>query len=389
MTLGMAIGLLSTITVMTAGERARQPLISMFATEPMTALAFIGIGIGIALLAWSHNLGPLFGALLGLCLIVWWLRAERSSIMLLNLSLTAGLALLLYAPNIPTAMMQMGAIRGQGFWLETPTIKDLTTVALQMPLGTFPSVFVRVLAAFIALAGLWAIDSAVGRNEASHAVRLTLLVMAVAPPLIIFIVSLIDRPLFLFRVLQPSQVPVIVMMAFAPFAVTRGRMLMTAITAIFALLFASAAPLRSDTSHGEDWRSIAMAIRDSASGGIIPTVVVMPAEAELPISYYGKRLNVDMRLLVVPDHYPVRGHGYSYPAGGGGSPRITAAMAPRLENSLKSTNRIWLVSRYTRLFDPAGVIDDLVLRNFPCELKKKDVARLLARRLADGSCPPN
>ncbi|NHO32644.1 glycosyltransferase family 39 protein [Acetobacter fallax] len=391
MTLGLSIALLSAIGVMAAGGRAAQPMSRLLARDPAMALYFSGIGSGIALLAWSHNFGPLFGLVLGGCLLFWWLTAgERSAPLLVNLLLSAALAGLLYAPDIPIILMQMETMGKQGFWLSRPGIGDVYHVVAQMPLGYPSSGPVMALVAFpvigIGLTGLWALWRKSGDGDIPRAVPLTLLVMAVAPTLISFAISRSGQPVFLFRTLQPSQVPVIIMMACAPLISVRARKILIITVAMMgaaASWFFWSGPV----SASEDWRGLVIAIRDNAHGEI-PKVVILAADSELPFLYYTERLKIRMELLPVPGHFPVTGPHFFYPGGGGGDPGITPEMLPPSEDKIKDADQIWFVSRMAGIFDKNTLVEKALHSRFPCELRRQGYGRLLARGKADGSCPP-
>ncbi len=390
LTLGLALGLLSTVRVMTDRGRAARPMRQLLRHDRGMALAFVGIGVAIALMGWSHNIGPVFGGLLGLCLLLWWLVDGMSRHLLVNLLLSAAVATLLFAPNIPILLMQMEVMGDNGFWLETPYLRQLIETVIMMPLGLSPydtrETALSAVAVCFGLAGLVALMLRRRSAGLPLALPLTLLALAVIPAALTFVLSRIGQPIFMFRTLQPSQVPVIIGMAFAPFLLHRLRVV--AIAGLLLLALASSWSFHTGSRHtNENWRDLALAIGAHADGETAK-VVVMPTEAELPLLYYRRQLDLPMELITVPGAYPAIAPGYAYPAGGGGAPGVTAQMLPALQDGVADAHWVWFISRRADLYDPAGLVAGYLGREFPCLLLRQAPDReLLSRRADDGSCP--
>src|SRR3546814_10949796 len=74
-------------------------------------LAYLGLSLGIAMLLWMHNLGAIFVVALGVMLGVWWTRQRDQRFPLFaNFAVAALLAIALYAPNLPTLLLQENEI---------------------------------------------------------------------------------------------------------------------------------------------------------------------------------------------------------------------------------------------------------------------------------------
>lgn len=383
MTLAMTLGLLGSVRIMTETSRARQPMTRLLRRDPGVAAAFACTGTGIALLGWSHNLGTVFGLLLGVALLVWWFACDRSRGLFINLLLAAGLAALLYSPNLPIILMQVTAMKDQGFWLTRPGLANLFRVILQMPLG-----YVSVSGPQIALGGVAVLAGLAGFValwRQARAIALLLLFLAVFPTALFFVISRIGQPIFLFRTLQASQVPAIMLISFAPFAFSRyGRAVAAAVPLLVLPIVWS--HLTTLERGGEDWRGIVTQIRDQ-SAGEVPKVIVLPAAAELPLLYYTRKLGVAMELIPLPGAYPARGPGYTYPTGGGWSPAITAEILPDLAQAIGTSGQVWFIARIPKLYDHDMLVDQALRHRFPCRSSAYSYATLLTEPRPDASCP--
>lgn len=384
MTLAMTLGLFGSARVMMDPARAGRPMMQILRHDRGMAAAFGCIGTGLALLGWSHNLGTVFGLLLGLALLVWWFACDRSRGVFVNLLLAAGLAAVLYGPNLPIVAMQLQTMGEQGFWLARPGLVNLFRTMIQMPLGHAPFSGWQVVLGGIAILAGGAGFVALSRQ--ARTIALLLLFMAIMPAALFFVLSRIGQPIFMFRTLQISQVPVIVLISFAPFALPRLKRGIAAGAVIGLILPLAGTHLQTAGQGSEDWRGIVTEIRHQ-SAGETPKVVILPAAAELPILYYAEQLDTPLEILSVPGSYPVRGEGHTYPTGGGGSPAITAGMIPVLEASLGTSERLWFITRRPDLYDKDALVREMVLRRAPCTVSGHAFATQHAAALPDGTCP--
>lgn len=294
MTLGMAMAIASAVAAMTGGPRARAPMRRMLRQDRPMAAAFAGIGIGIALLGWSHNYGLVFATILGACLFGWWLAQGALRGLLANLLISVGIALLLYAPNLLIVLMQTQSLNSRGFWVEIPTLKTVGGTILKMPLGHAgllerpEFLAAAMLSLVLALAGLAAMIGPARRLP--RAVPLTLFVMATVPAVVSFVLSHLGQPIFLFRTLQPSQVPMVAGLAFAPLTLrrlltVRAQGMAFVLPVLLAVTAMWHSPPGRQDSFDEDWRALTRAIA-AASAPMVPKLVIFPVESELPFLYY-------------------------------------------------------------------------------------------------------
>lgn len=380
MSLALAMMLYSAIAIMRQPERSGLSLLRMLRRDPAMFATYICLAFGFALMCWSHNIGPLFCLIFGTGLLLWWALEQRSLNVFCNVLFSAVLSVLFYAPNLPIILMQLSTLGNNGFWLFAPSIRDAIKVALLLPMGVSlaAGAFFLICAA-MGLVYLWRAASAAGH---SRMMVLILPLMAVTPGAVAFIMSRISQPIFLDRTLQSSQIPIILMMAFAPFLIAKLRLPVV----VLLLCGAVASSLTPHDKPKENWRSVIANVQHHAQGGTAK-VVAFPASAKLPLQYYIDKMNAPVDLYPLTGEYPVRGPEYTYPAGGGGVPELRAEDMPGMQKWLGDSDTVWFVSRLGELFDPAGLLQTFVEAEYPCELLTTGHASLRSQQNEAGTCP--
>jgi len=382
MSLALALMLFASVRIMRFPERSGLSPMQMLRDDLGMLLTFIGLGAGFALMAWSHNLGLLFCVILGMCLLAWWLSEHRSAQMFVNILLAVVFALLLYAPNITNILMQMRTLGEQGFWLQRPSLRDALKVMLSLPMGSPTRAgFFFLFCALLGFGYLWGSHRSA---RISGAMILILPVMAIVPAGLAFVVSYISQPIFLERTLQSSQVPIILLMAFAPLQARKLQSILLALILVGTVSSSVASKLEADSRI--NWRMVIESIRGHSDGNI-PKVVAFPASVELPLLYYADKMNVPLELYTLPDHFPARGPEYTYPAGGGGVPALRASDIDSLADWLDDSDDVWFISRMPRMFDVEEYLQTFEQEHYPCELQSIYNATLRARILKAEVCP--
>lgn len=387
MTAGMALALLDATLVLTNSDRAARPVGQLLRNDRAMLGAFAALAAGVALMAWSHNLGIVFAALFGLGLLTAWAMGGRPRGLLVNLTLAAVLALLLYLPNIPILLKQLGTVGSTGFWLSRPGLRGLVDTLAGLPMGYRPVGNLKPVVALLALvvvAGAWGLWRDGRDSPGRRATVLLLVCMLFGPAMALWVVSHVAQPVFLARTLQASQVPAIILMAFAPFAWPLASRFAAAAMALGAIASLSIAD-RHFQPPFEPWRELALQVAAEPPGRML--VVVVQSEGELPLRYYQRRLGLRMDMHVVTGSYPVRGAGYSYPAGGRGAPGVVPAMIPPMVAKAQGFEGVWLVHRSEAIFDPDKLVRSALATQFPCTRHVNALADRLERRRDDGSCP--
>lgn len=392
----MALATYASVRIVTNPAAASRPLPVLLRTAPLVALDFALLGIGVALLAWFHNLGSLFGMGTGLALLAWWFVQGRSLTLLLNFVIAAAIAVLCYLPNLPVILMQMQTMQANGFWLQPPGFREvlsfLSTLPFDLPLdlgGVWRKVALVVIYLILTILGLRAIGGSQRRERRDLSGVWLLPLLCFVPVLLALVLSFIFQPLFLDRTLQPAQIPALIILGFAPLALGRLRGPLMAGLATLGLLSVA---LYHAEPRQTFYRDLARAIGESPTDG--REVIVIPNSVALALDYYRQKDGVEMTVTSLPAPYPATESGYHYPAGGGGVPGIDAGGSHGLPPNVADSTQVWLVMRHAHLFDSAGLVQAYIDKLFPCVLRKivgkrrteNEIALLVARPADDGGC---
>lgn len=397
LTFGMALTTLAVARIVSNPAQASRSLPTLLRHDAKAAADFVLLGVGVALMAWFHNLGTLFGIGTGLTLLIWWFVRGPSWRLLINLLIAALVAIVCYAPNLPVILIQVQAMNANGFWLKEPDLRAVATVLASLPFdisldsgGIWRVTILLTGNVILLVLGVYAIAGLRGQASRDRSIAWILPAIAFVPVALSLLISFAFQPIFLDRTLQPAQVPALIMLGFAPLAVTRLRVpVMTALLALCAL----SVPLFHAEPRQTFFRDVARAIDESAPEA--RNVFVVPNSSALALDYYRHRLSVDMELHPLPAPFPAFGLNFTYPGGGGGVPGVDAETLKRLPQTAEEFPQVWLVMRDGSLFDPTHMVRNYLQEHYPClqrELKGNgrrgdEVALLMARRLEDGSCP--
>ncbi|MBI4675648.1 MAG: glycosyltransferase family 39 protein [Chloroflexi bacterium] len=287
-----------------------------------------------AAMLYSHNLAVFFGLTLGVVIVV---RARQSrNLQSLGPFVIAGAAmLLLWLPWLLLLPSQMGKIQ-QAYWVAQPDVLTLLQTLLTftadfdnarfppllLPFALGVAVLLFVLLMFELMRGGWR-DARIGFFA----------VMAGAPPLLIFLVSL-WRPVYLTRTLMPSFLMLAVLVAWLltrlPRVLRRAVMVVLALVTIatYAFYYPYADFPRPPFREG-------VAFLDAH---------VLPGDAIVH----------DNKMTYFPMHYYAHGDGLPQafiadPAGGGSdtlaypTQEALDLFATNLENATGSHPRVWFV----------------------------------------------
>ncbi len=400
----MALSTLAVAQMVCRSDSARLPFGTLWREDRRTAGAIVLLGASLGLMAWSHNLGLMFCIAYGLCLFLWWLALGAPRALFGNLLIGALVAVLVYAPNIPTIVMQMSVMDSNGFWLEKPTIGWILWDMSKMGFGLdiprdFPYRVWPVQGAIIGFLGLlgvmalWRLQRGLGRDPG---VAVMLPLVAAMPVAIAIVVTFTVQPVFLFRSLQPVQVPAIVVLGFAPLAFTALRVPVTVFqvaACVLAVVLFNGRSADDNFRVQNSWREAVQEIHalDAELGRSVP-VLVSPSALTLTLFYYEELQNVDIDIRSIPAPYPNIGEQFYYPVGGAGDAGIDAAHLDPIFAAVADEERIWIVVRNAYLYDEPGLLPAALDANFPCILRQigrveHRSAILRARPGPDGNCP--
>lgn len=374
---GMSLTLTSALWILVHPERSRRSLFRLADWDRTAVLAYAGLGTGMAMLMWMHNLGVVFTGVIGVVLIAWWIsQAGHRLPLFANLSSAAILALALYAVNIPTLLLQTQSV-SENFWLEAPSFTQTLQVALQLygqwqlAVGThlvqyMIQLMIGIPLAVLGLAATWRFCA---QSRDLRWVFCLLLATAVGPVLLMLALTFTVQPVFMLRTLIPVQVPWMVICAAAPFAVppkrspTVWRMLLAiGLISIASFSFQNATQERRDQQR--PWRKVAEQIANSSASDA--PVIILPNSVGNAIEYYDIQLDLNLDAHALPGRYPVRGPGYHYPAGGAGEPGMDDRALAALAEVTRNTDTVWLVTRFESLFDPEQLVRRSLSREFSC-----------------------
>jgi mannosyltransferase len=323
--------------------------------HPAAAGAYAVLALSLSLLVWFHNTGFFYVAGIGLFCLGWWvvsLRCDRYAF--LNLLAAAVLALLLYAPNISTLLMQ-AANANNTFWIKAPDalLFIKTTMAA---LGVWDPQLLRwrwnfaldlvlVLLAGGGLLALWL------RGRGVFAVLLVF--TSLVPLALVMAVTIFIKPVFMYRIMLPMFVPLAVIMA-ASLLWFSGRISSSLVAAVLAGIYALLLPkYYLDPDRKEPWDRIAATLmRDSAGG----SVIVSPNSAALPLGYYLDHAGSGIDLVPLPKAYPAMEANFSHPGGGNGVAGIDWQAVETLRAATSGKDPDWVVLRSHKMWDPDGLV---------------------------------
>jgi uncharacterized membrane protein len=282
---------------------------------------------GWALCLWLHNLGTLVLAALLPPLCWWWLVRGRGRIVAANLALAMALAILVWLPNLPAALGQVGDV-AKGFWLAPPswpivarTLRKLLTLDRLGSKDPWP-----VLVALEAWGLVW-----LARNGA-RAQAVLLLSALTVPILAALAVSFALAPVFLDRTLIWVALPGYLALA-AGIAGLPGPRIRAAGAVLVLALFAWATATYHERKAKEPWREVARVIAAEWRPG--DRIAVAPSYAAKPMGYYRRRQGGPDDVLVPRWEDPTEG-----------------LDRPEYERRLSAAGRVWLVTRTENSFDP-------------------------------------
>lgn len=370
-TAAMATALAGALWLLTRPQDAPAGLWRDGRPHPGGVAACAALAVGLASLAWLHNLGLIPAAAIGLGLAAWWIgprRGEAGAFALLAVAALAALAL--YSPNLATLLRQTAAVSG-AFWLSEPTATRIITASASIfgqraaALPVWALAGMQALVVGLAAAGLVGLWRAVGPRRGGGGAAFWFLLGVIAGPwLATLAISYLGRPIFLSRTLVYLQTPWILLLAAAPLAAT-GRARAAAIAAVVAVAAGGVIDRHLGDPRAERiWRAAAQLIAES--DGAAARVLAAPNEIALPLAYYARRGPTPFAIDPVPAPFPAIGLAAPYPTGNRGAPAITREAAEAAVARHADADRLWYAEGSMWAFDPEGLLDAALDRRFAC-----------------------
>ncbi|WP_425082408.1 glycosyltransferase family 39 protein [Ruegeria arenilitoris] len=329
--------------------------ISIFNAQGARArLCYGGMALGLAGMAWLHNLGLLYCAAVGLIAIAIWLFIlDRNAAAFTNFLVAAGIALLLYLPQLATLLTQLNSVSSE-YWVPQPRLSGLIRSVLQV-FGQSPALdktsIVEIgLATFICFVGLFATLS-LFRQRNWTALFLTIGLLAAVYGLFLLVTYGV-KPVLLNRAVFPMLAPWFVLLALGVVALPKlGQrwVLATGLTSI--LLFAAAQV--TDNFH---WRGrmLQRVVQDAQS---TPTLITVPNSASIMLNYHAQQLGLSVNTVPLPAPYPDHAEGSYFATGWPGVPAVNDRALETIEATLANHSEdVWLYLRGYWIYDPDALL---------------------------------
>lgn len=304
-------------------------------------------GGSAALTCWSHALGILYALCLALALLPVWIAAPMTRARLARGLATATVVTLIY---LPCLLLLSGRTHDWGTnWLRWDPGMLLQLVVLY----TVPVEALTVGSAVAALAMFLLLKrgiAATWKSSGWNSDRLMLLLW-LGPPLIAAVISAAFVPVFLARTLAATLVPayLVIAGAIARSEGGRDRRLITAAICITLLPTAATVALRP---ADERWDLVAEYLEQNVSAR--DQVWLYPADSALPLAAMNHAIPGTMR--PIPEAFPTMHYKGPIRAGWPAVVSLTPRQAAQFagDQSIAGVPVVWLVTRQSAIFDPAG-----------------------------------
>lgn len=271
---------------------------------------FVSLGVGMAMLVWSHNVGALYAGVTGLWMGSFWLVATRGSRpIFLGLTVAAALFVALVARAVWTLLVySLG--NASEFWLAAPDGYLLMIQLSQLFGGDF---YLQGFAAELFLRALlfapWPIITLVGaartRDPRVRWGVLTLLALSVGLALGNLVVTYTVKPIFMLRTALPAQVGWAVLSALSPvFVPARFRRAAVAFMSMAFVLGVFSYQVRRPLGlYKRPWREALFELARRAEPGA--TVYTMANRESLTTHYLDAAGRSDLRVTPLPERMSV------------------------------------------------------------------------------------
>jgi mannosyltransferase len=317
---------------------------------------FAGYLAGLALMLWLHNLGPLWGAAIGLAFLALVARpglSRRDWTLFLGGHLLVALvwlpALLILADQAPTWV--------HSTWLKFSFDAMLWRLSL---LWAAPGAIPEVMAAILAVGTIVTLL----RLREGWRLALALGLLAILPVLLSILLSIAVAPVFIPRTMTPAGVPALVALAIGGVGLARPwRWLMLGALVMLALQMA-VMDLRA-RQHGpmQNWYGTVDWLAARYRPG--DQVWAYPNEGALPFDYAVRDRHLKIATRPVPTPIPTLdgGPGAWNPTGSRGVVSLPPARLAAIAESGRAVPTIWLLRLGANAYDKGDVLLHLLERD--------------------------
>ncbi len=245
--------------------------------------------LGSAVALYSHNIAVFLPVLANATALVVWLGPGRRSLSMGALWVLANLVLLaLWSPWLPIVAYQ-ARFSPNIDWIPTPTLPDAAQTLLQLyGLGYPPLGHARLL--LLAPVPLLALPAILGRGRYPPPALATLLVFAVGGPLLLYLVSVLGKPIWLDRTLLWSTTSGLVLVAAGTLALPSRRWIAAALVALALIRTVDLAVYYGQMPRKEAWDRAARAVAQGFAQG--DTIVLVPWYSQTGFDYYANHLGI-------------------------------------------------------------------------------------------------
>lgn len=310
--------------------------------------SWLFLGASVELTLWSHGLGVLYAGCLALALLPAWLSRPRNSVRLVRGLATAALVALAYLP----CLLMIAARAGDwgSTWLEW---RPGDLIFKLIGLYTVSGEALTIGSAIAALAMLLLIKRALVSTYVSkgwNSDRI-LLLLWFGPVAAAALISALFAPVFMPRTLSPTLIPAYLAIAGA-LVRTDGPRERRLLAAAVCIALAPAALAMAVRPASERWDLLASYLSENV--GPKDQVWLYPSDSALPLAEVGKPIPGEVRSIPAP--FPTLGVRGPIRAGWPAVVSVTPQQADALasDHALRHVPVVWLVTRQSDIFDPAG-----------------------------------
>lgn len=315
---------------------------------PGTWFSWTLLAASAVVTSWSHALGIFYVAAIAGSLFPHWVSAPLCRKRIGRGTVAASFFLVMYLPCL--VMMSGRAHDWSANWLQwepalfVPQLLSLYTVPVEaLSIASAIAAIAMALLLKRGVASTW-------RSAGWNCERLMLLLW-LGPPLLAGLISAIFEPVFLARTLTGTLVPAYLMIAGA-IAREKDQRELRLIVAGLSITLLPAAVSMSTRPAGERWDLLSSYL----SRNVRPSdqIWLYPADSALPLGAVGSEMPAVIR--PIPEPFPTLHFNGPIRAGWHGVVSVTRAQAQTFANdpTLRAVPAIWLVTRQSRIFDPAN-----------------------------------
>jgi hypothetical protein len=361
--LGVSLILAGALPVLMRPLEAGRPLPHLARRAPALLGAYAMLAAGMAMSMWSHNLGTISVAVAGGSLIVWWaMMTGRNRGLFINLAVTALVATALYAPNVPTLLMQMQKV-SSGFWLEAPEPGPLIWLFIRVLSQPAPiSLNIRIAAPLLAIVlaiglfGLWRVSRLGGGRD--HAPALFVAAMLGGPLMIMVALTYLVQPVLLPRTLIMLQPPTLLLMAGLPWAMPAGVRRLFALLLFLGTAFGVSRPVALNLEFGRPYPEILEHILSSDSPD---APVLSVGTAAVPLYYQAARSGRMLEVILVRQLFDLsKGETFR-------SDNVVVLTEEEMMAAIGAREMFWYMARTPLYHDPEGRIPAILEQEGYCE----------------------